>query len=913
MKKRFLSINLSLVLLLQVIFFGTCYSAENSISEETEQPCTETTVLNEIDIIPSFDIENQGDCVSRVQFAEYAFNALLLSEVKNKLYFKDISVDHWANGIISAMVEAGIIDAADDNRFNPEDPITPEQAYKIMLCGLGYKTIAQYEGAGLSGYYATANKTGISIVTESKDRLSLNEAARIIFNSMKIGYAQVKANSPNEIREINKDDTLFEARKIRFGTGRVNAVYGKSVFENTTVQETNQLYIENEKFVCSSSVNVYGLFGREVEFLYKEADVNEKNVIYAQAVDEMLSIEGKLIKSFDENSGSLSYYKTDDAQKVSTITIPSKADIIYNGHPYGGRLFDLFNEFMNEIKDGRVKFIKNDGDYKTIIIESYKTVIASGYNETRMVYFDKFSADGNVDLSAAETIRYISPEGIETNAPTVYPTILDVSMSDDKTSAEIIVCDKQVSGKISIVYNDDKTIQIDDEKYEVTDKAWKKFASSLRVGTEIVAKLNSFNDVAYIEAAAGGMQIGYLMDTTVCEDGFDNEFKFKLFANGSVNVYSLADKVKLDEIKYDMTKYKDFFINFPKVDSIENSSGIALKIKPQIIRFTLNKDGKISEIDSTNCSVNEDAENSLQMKHDGKNSLIYNHSIRRFGMDTLYNTSRTSVFVIPSGISDDNTIDLKGIKISVEDGMYSTSPSFRTDYSYNLVTYNFDKTNPYTDVIVTEEKPLVQDDHVYMFNCVKTVLNSENEVVPAIECYSSNGIKDVEIYDSLKVKADSLKKGDLIVFDMDFQYKKAYGLERYFKIEDMYFDDTSEFRTTTNPYWHHGDFNEFGSWAFRTTGDTNRQLTKVYPYEFVGSVLNTSYEYSYLADKKITESVNTSNIPIIVYDSKAMREDRRIRQGSSADIDTYEKVGLNCSTVVIAYSGLDLKCIFVYN
>lgn len=913
MKKRFLSIGLAFVLLLQIVTLGTYCAVENVSADDEEGICFEAEVLNGIGIIPSEDIENQIDFVTRVQFAEYAFNALLLSEVKNKLYFKDISVDHWANGIISAMVEAGIIDAADDNRFNPEDPITPEQAYKIMLCGLGYKTIAEYEGAGLAGYNVTANKAGISIATAEKDKLTLNEAARIIFNSMKIGYAQVKANSPNEIREINKDDTLFEARKIRFGTGRVNAVYGKSVFENTTVQETNQLYIENEKFVCSSSVNVYGLFGREVEFLYKEADVNEKNVIYAQAVDEMLSIEGKLIKSFDENSGSLFYYKTDDAQKVSTITIPSKADIIYNGHPYGGRLFDLFNEFMNEIKDGRVKFIKNNGDYKTIIIESYKTVIASGYNETRMVYFDKFSADGNVDLSAAETIRYISPAGIEVSAPNVFPVVLDVCMTEDKTSAEIIVCDEQVTGKISAVYNDDKKIQIDDKKYEVTDKAWEKFGSALRVGTEIVAKLNSFGDVVYLEAAAGSMQIGYLTDTAVRDSGFDAEFMFKLFTNGTMNIYSLADKVKLDGKKYDMTRYKDFFVNFPKVVSIENSSGIALKINPQIIRFTLNKEGEISEIDSMNCSFDEDPDNSLQMKYDGKNALIYNHTLKRFGMDTLYSSSRTSVFVIPRGISEDNTVDLKGNTVSVDDGMYSISTSFKTDHSYNIVTYNFDKSNPYTDIIVAEEEPIVQDDHVYMFNCVKTVLNSENEVVPAIECYSSNGIKDVEIYDSLKVKADSLKKGDLIVFDMDFQNKKAYGLERYFKFEDMYFDDDSEFRTKSNPYWHHGAFNEYGSWAFRTTGDTNRQLTKVYPYEFVGSVLNTSYEYSYLADKKITESVNTSNIPIIVYDSKAMREDRRIRQGSSADIDTYEKVGLNCSTVVIAYSGLDATCIFVYN
>ena len=894
-KKRIISLGILTALILQSGSFNVAFADEN------EQKSL--AVMQKLGIVSSQELDNAGQTINRAKFTYYAARALGLIDSKDKQYFKDLSIDHWANPHVSALVEMGVIDLAADGNFNPDASVTPEQAYKIMLVGLGYG-----KAGSMKEYITLAANMGMLVSTKNPDSLTLNESLEIIYNAMNIGAPRMIGIGEEFTQENLENNTYMSRHDLVEAEGTVTAVYGASLSDEIEVSRENVIYIDGEEYTVDNGVDMHDLLGKYVEFVYEEDDANSGNVIYAEEKrNEVIEISSDLIAKFNADTYELRYYKNSETTKTSALRIADGTKVIYNGKLYSGRISQIMNEFLSGKKHGKISIIENiKADADLMIINSYRTVVAKSYSEKDQVFFDYYSPANNLDLSETDVVRFINSDGTKAILPTSFMTVLDVAESEDGQNVEIIICDKQIKGNLNSVSSEENTeVEIGDTLYEMSDVAWNKFGQAIKMGTAVTAWVNSTGQVVYLETSKdSGMQAGYLMEARILDDDVTTKYTFKIFSGGTIERYPLADRVELDGNIYKMENYKEFFLNFPQVSEISEEK---VSVDAQVIRFELNNNGEIAKIDTTNLGKNEIEDKSLKLVHDAgdgtSNGLVYVSGFKRFGMNYMYDSSYTDVFVLPAGVKD-GKITINGNLVSVDDGMYSTDGSFSNLTTHYLDIYDYDADNSLSEIIVSEKTPMVSQMNIYMFKGTTTVIDSDEEVSLAMKCYGSDGEKTIIVDESLNGIVNSLKKGDVIIIDTDLQGKKAYNIEKYFDAEKLAFND-GENRNISNPYWYRGNYNVHGDSFVVTSRIKVRNVTKGYAYDVKNNVLEIMYEQ----DNNVSERVNAANIPVIIYDKNETKNE--IYQGTLADVDTFKTTG-NSDIVLTGYYSEAARCIFVY-
>lgn len=894
-KKRIISLGILTALILQCGNFGVALADENELKS--------LAVMQKLGIVTTQELENAGQTVNRAKFTYYAAKALGIIDLKDKQYFKDLPIDHWANPHVSALVEMGIIDLAEDGNFNPDVPVTPEQAYKIMLVGLGYQ-----KAGSMKEYITLAANMGMLVSTKNLHSLTLNESLEIIYNAMNIGAPRMIGVGEEFTQENLENNTYMSRHDLVEAEGTVTAVYGASLSDEIEVSRENIIYIDGEEYTVDSDVDVFNLLGKYVEFVYEEDDAEGSNVIYAEEKrNDVVEISSDLIAKFNADTYELRYYKNSETTKTSSLRIADGTKVIYNGKLYSGRISQIMNEFLSGEKHGEISIIENTkSDTDLMIVNSYRTVVAKSYSEKDQVFFDYYSPANNVDLSEADIVRFVNSDGTKAILPTSFMTVLDVAESEDGQTVEIIICDKQIKGTLNSVSSEENTeVEIGDTLYEMSDTAWNKFGQAIKMGTSVTAWVNSSGQVVYLETAKdSGMQAGYLMEARISDDDVTTKYTFKIFSGGTIARYPLADRVELDGNIYKMENYKEFFLNFPQVSEISEEK---ISVEAQVIRFELNSNGEIAKIDTINLGKNENEDKSLKLVHDAgdgtSNGLIYVSGFKRFGMNYMYDSSYTDVFVLPKGVQD-GKITINGNLVSVDDSMYSTDGNFSSLTTYYLDIYDYDADNSLSEIIVSEKTPTVNQMNIYMFKGTTTVLDSDEEASLAMKCHGSDGDKTILVDESLNSVVNNLKKGDVIIIDTDLQGKKAYNIEKYFDAEKLEFNDGAN-RNIANPYWYRGTYNVHGDSFIVTARVKVRNVTKGYAYDIKNNVLEIMYEQ----DNNVSERVNASNIPVIIYDKNETKNE--IYQGTLADIETLKTTG-NANLVLTGYYSEGVRCIFVY-
>lgn len=897
--RRWIGFFISIILVIQA-FLCNIISAEE-ISQEG------ITVLEKLNIISAEEIENtdENDVVTRVDFAVYAAKALFIKPINNQVYFKDVPVTHWANGYISALVLSGVIDLSEDGNFYPNAAVTPEQAYKIMLAGQGYKKFAMAEGESMFAYVKVARNAKIAIQTKNTDSLTMAEAAEIIYKSMDIGLARVSSIGENgsESFTVFENDTLLNAHKVHKASGIVSAVYGISAKRGIVVENENQAYIDDEVYTIDSSVRLEPYFGQKIEFVYTEDKDSKKVVIYASHLGgTSLKIKSDMLRKYDSDSRQIVYYKNKNDNKISSVSVPTNIRIVFNGKVYDGRLSDLFDPFFDNTRKGEITLVKsNESEYDLVVVKSYRTVVVKSYNSNTGKVVDYYSGENNIELSEYELVKYVNEDGIKAKMPGDFPAVLEVAESVDGETAEIIVCSSKVKGTVDAKYDSNKTIVLNNEKYIVGDNLWQAFEQHLNPGDNIVALLDGFNKIVHIDILSGDdMKIGYITDVACEKKVFNNtKIKIKIYTDEELKILEFADKIRLDGVLYDAENYRDLFLAFPLVEHIRVDS---VKIKPQIIRFKMNAENQIVQIDSMKIGPGEDKKNSLVRKHDGTNELIYNTGSQRFGLDVLYNASRTKVFVVPQ--TDDNgMVQLNDTKVVPNQKMYSSSFTFEMDKNYTIESYKFDYSNPFTDIIVVHKKPISDVYATYMFDSFETILDNDGECAKVMVCYTQGGEVSFEIDKTLENSIPELKQGDIVKVSMGMSGETIVAISKLFDHTTMTFNNGGK-----NAYWYDGTFNPLGGWNYR---DAKWQLTKTYVYDVLQTVVNSAYEPSSLQNGEISESINVANLSIVVYDSEITRGNK-IYMGTINDIDTYVNSGFDCSVMLVSRGGATYKNIYIY-
>lgn len=895
--KRRISILLCICLILSSVML---VNAEPSAAECEK----ERYILNRLGIAETETTDDLSVSVSRAKFAWIISKALRLGG-SDERYFWDVDPNYWAAKSINALAEGGYISGSGGGAFEPDGLITYEQACKILVTAAGYKECAGMSaGDSMSGYIRTAQRIGIDVNPENSEALSLREVILMVYRTMSIPMVYETGVEDGRVKgEVTDKETLFSLyHNVYISDGRLCSVYGRSI-DDTVVTQENKAVIDGEDYILDEGVGTDGLFGRNIDFVYIKSD-SESLLIYAETngKDKYTLIEGGLLKGFDSEDYTFTYYPAEESNSVKRVSAQRGASVILNGRSFGGRISDVADEFISEDRKGTIELISTGGGAADIIIiNSYRTFTAGGYDSVNKIFFSYYDDAVPVSVKECETLRILDARRKSAEIPTAFPISLSIASSEDGLAAEIVICGEFVEGTITAADAEKREVTVDGKVYKADKTVYKNILAYLTVGKQGRFYTDAFGEIVFADSNTGDMQLGYLRGATGDGNVFGQKYTIDLYiTDKKFHSYPIADRVNIDGVMYKAEDYKEMFDAIPG-----NTVYYDTRVCPQrqVIRFATNSKGEINKIDTYNPGA-EDADSTLSRRMDGSRAVRYLPGAKRFDLADPYDGS-TVYFIVPK-VNEKGLIEVKGSTKQDDASMYGTSYNFQADHTYYMETYYINSVSYAACAMVMQREPAEADDTVFMFDCISDSLDADGNACKRINGYSGGAEISYILEDSAVNDAAKLKRGDLARVDGGINEGSAVAVVKMFDAETMTFMPYSDTQyTDPSRNWYYGDESNTYSWRA-----IYHQLTKTYAYAINGDFYQGCYGIGNAAAGIINETSNISALSITVYDKELDREN--IYSGTAADIIGYKLSRDDCSVVITNNSAVTLKQMFVY-
>ena len=541
----------------------------------------------------------EEDILTRAEFSAIAARLLRIPDIKQAQSFADVPADHWANGYISQIYKMGIINGTGNGLFSPDDPVTYEQAVKILVGVLGYGAEAEKNGGYPAGYLKMGVSLNLNKNLELKgENLLRGEIAQLVYNTLQ-AYPLTNYGTPDYTKE---DRTLGEIISSSMDVVRIEGV----------VTETHKASLLNtEPSLLKGEATVEGMFIRT----NTDLKVGYYAEIYAEEVNGKLNLisvnypdDNNEIITADAEGAALSgdvftYYDEEDKekkQKVNGLTV-----YMYNGRKTSG--------FVN-INSGSYTLLDNNSDRvaDVVYIDEPESFFVNRVNsDNSMIYFDKsviFRGRNGIKLDFDDETKIISLKGKDGADISVSEiesgNVITIKMSEDSNYIEAIISKDTVEGAIEEVSDD--TVIIAGKEYEGAYGGGTNYISNFRLSDSGIFSLDCFGKLVgvqdgnkntgfiygyCIDAGTGsGLNSGAMLQVISAADPVkqvdkqgDDEIISYVFQNNDPIVYNLAEKLKFNGS------------NCSRTD-------IALNTLPDsLVAMKLNSEGEIKELwyDST--------------------------------------------------------------------------------------------------------------------------------------------------------------------------------------------------------------------------------------------------------------------------------------------------------------------------
>lgn len=899
MKKIF-----ALVLCLLAILQCSPINAAEALGET--DVTKEQYILNRLGVVELVGVEDTEREVTRAEFALYINNILKARPNLSKTYFIDVPNSHWAAESINALLERGIISFAADGRFNPDDSISYEQACKILVHTLGYKDYADYEKGGMSEYVKLAVRLGFKINPENNSAITLNEAVNLIYNAMRVDLAYTVKSGENAETVVGKDETLFSAYfDVYTDEGKINAYYGGTVTGD--IAEEGEIVINDSTYNLDRDFSADGLIGTFCDIVYTDKN-GEKTLLYAKPVnDDFEVITSDTMVGYDSSNMTLSYTKTADSDKIYKKVIPKSDEIIFNGKRFDGDISDKIGELANGGKKGEIKIIpkSNGSSGEVIVIRSYEVFIAGAYSERDNTIYGYYDNTKKYNLSNAQSVIIKNDVGTAANIPSEYPSAMLVSESEDKDFINIIICTSKEQIVIKSVTDNGRTIVTDKDKSVKADESVTR-RTNLAAGVGYTVTYDIYGDIIFVsEKSSDDFKIGYLRYISYVEDAFDGSWYIRVYDREKKDFcnYKLADKFIIDNTRYKKDDYKDWLTTIPGNTSLKGKSVI---IDRQVIRYRLNSDGEIKEIDTYNCTANEDKENTLAKISGTSDKMYYiTTPTSRFGMNVVVNANKTKYLVVPT-VNADGTVSVNGEIIDDSPDLYSDTPSLKSWTYYNIEAYKCDSSGLIADIVVINQEPSIEAFDFIMVDELSEGLDKDGMTVKVLSGISNGNKVSFNLTEFCEKRAVALKKGDIIQYSTNAAGDTISAITKVFDYATRTFEPNGSY-SDRDRYWYYGNISQSDLQNIWQT--PYHQITKGYPYDVKDGVVSVAYTFgdAYKGNTGLVSNIVGS---IGVYDSGLDKNDMYI--GSANDIITYKNAGTDCDMILMCSRTTNVRQIFIY-
>ena len=628
-------------------------------------------------------------------------------------YFNDVNNKTFGAVEISACAKLEIMVGDGDKNFRPDEPVSAAELAKVLTDMLGYKPRAEINGGYPYGYFAVASGLGLyENIDSNTESLLCREAAEMIFRALK-SKVLVQTGYGEKNTWTESEETLMRRMmKLDYIKGIVDATPLAQLKFNI-----EKRYISINGFSCEPSGDEdYFLLGHKVEAVYTADEDKNTKAISVISIDDsnIMSLYPKDIESVGENE--ITYIKG-NALTGRKLKISPDASWFLNYEPV--LTYDM-NDFV-KLDSGKLTLIDtdNNGTYENILVFAYDVYV-----------FDKVSSDVIVDISGRNKLDLKSNTIEKTIVRNADGKIINldsikqynvISVVTHNEICEINVCESAVSGYPSVSQNN---IIVDGKEYKISDFLMRIMPADIS-GNMATVYLDISGTAFYMDLIADlSDQFGYLVNLKK-NTGISESINAKIYtSNGKFTTLSFAEKV---------------ILNGNSVSDIIYALSENGSVKHQLIKYTLDKDGKIKSV-YTAAEELASMENGFYKSYSNPNNTLleYMGGIKSFG-GIVYLDDATKIIHIPDDITDEEHFELL------------THKQLMTD-NYNVEAYNNSKATAIAEyIIIKGDIPYVTYDSrmAVVLKLIKSI--DTGEVVDAIEYYQAGSVvtgivdKDVDI------------------------------------------------------------------------------------------------------------------------------------------------------------------------
>ncbi|MBE5039704.1 S-layer homology domain-containing protein [Ructibacterium gallinarum] len=856
--------------------------------------------------------------------------------------FADLPAGHWAYAAVEKVMQYRIMIGTTEGLFEPDRPVLPEEAVKVMLCLLGYQVNAEVNGGYPAGYLLIANRlditTGIDLLAESG--MTRGQVAQLIYNCLSV---QTQA-----VDQIGTESTQFSptGKTLMSDFLNIEQVRGEMTDNGVTSYSGRSEIAENQIKIGNITIEVSDTqeeirteIGSILEAYYHvDKNGGPNTLVYAEVsdVNRYVFIPAEEIDSFEGNT--VSY---NENSKTRTQTIAAGTQFIHNG-----TAVSTLTDTMRDLSSGWIKIMQNGTNL--VVMKDYRGVFASSVNTDEGVIYDKLDPSSPIYFNPEDHSKHIS---IKNKDKTLASTedlgpSMAMMIADSMYDVEIILCGAAVSGTVEYVAaSGEAGVTVSGTFYPFTQdylNASNKITANL--GENVNLFLDTDQKIVWVESgnAAQGTVYGFVVNS-VKKDSFDGEWMLKVFtAAGEMNEYNVASRITLND-----EQGREYTLKGEEIDAW-------LAERTGFVEFELNSNQEIRRIvlpleEGTN---GQRLYKIYEITAAEKEMMMYKSYTKNFGYRINVNDS-TRVFNIPEDFK--NAAD--------DEFSLLTSSFFSDNMTYQVTGYTTVPNSKMAQYLVnygSGSKPLNNSDKLAVVTDVVQSLNEEGELCNVL--YANKAGSEVQLYEGDDCSFDAvppavaeasgktyqIAKGDIIRYGTDARGKVAQiylvydadaenpsgghpgylpgNTEKYY-IKSSYVDIAANENhmyegispygggyslPNGNPYGNLGQNTQPAHWFGReqrvmlgyalSRDDVSVTLTtqdmSVYPEYYPNGIPAGAEEEGGYVGVFVTDVIRLDNTRVDVVELRD--NDVTVRIGSLSDVVTYADAGKECSKILVA-------------
>lgn len=738
-----------------------------------------------------------GNAITR---AEFCVVMIKFENLQNNINpdamtgFEDLDLDDnykWARPYVSMAVQRGIINGFEDGTFRAADPVTYEQAIKMIVCSLGYGETAKkptVEGDWSSGYIARALKLGITTGTSIAKKTEVTDrgtVAILVNNALDADRADIGFEGDYVMDGGNSFDDLGydEAKGIVTGTYLTELTDQDSEVPRDHIQIGRNIY----EIGFSRDPNEFlGCYVKAILEDNEDGDYPKATSIEVDSRTRVNTVSAELLGGYAD--GEVEY-------RVSTNGVWKKQKIADNYITiFNNKLYDYaIEDVIEDLDAGYVEFIDNNGDGRADVVRvhSYEVfVVASKSNNTQkitLMYGATYEGETSFSFPGESTslVFSLTRNGKEIKFTEIAKwDVLNIKASPSDAEGrryyEVVVTRQTASGMIEEIEENGLTyVTIKDEEYAVAP-SYEEYTGEdkveLKIGENAQVYIDAFGRiVAAAEVSSGDSSEAYAYLWGVRQDSDDSEYDLEFWlytTSGKELQIGAASKIKLDGVKY---KALDDDI----LDELEKSADKANSYYPnaknvvyqQPIIYQTNSEGLISVIHTVNSPDNEDISTTM-VDEDGDPYFVpysegesgegrpYKSSSKNFAVNNVTAfkvSSSTKIMFVP-----DNRANTEDYLI-----FSSYSKAFSNGRSYHVEAYGLTSSKTASLVLIYSQN----DSRIYTSSSPWMIVASKSNTAAGtiIKGYTgtSYSLKSVTLSEEDGPSVSEIGKGDIIRYILD--------------------------------------------------------------------------------------------------------------------------------------------------